>query len=373
MKIRGVHQVFLALVKAGLWERTIQLEPSGDIDFKKIYHLSNTQSVTGLVVAGLEHVTDIVLPKDIALMLAGDALQLEHQNKAMNQFVASLFKELDLKGINSLLVKGQGIAQCYEKPLWRACGDVDLFLDYDNYCKAKSLLVSIAHDVETENPVNLHQAMTINKWCVELHGTLRSQISKRIDSVIDEVQNDTFANGIVRLWHNGDTDVKMLGPDNDVIFVFTHILQHFFREGIGLRQICDWSRLLWTYREEINEDLLEKRLSKMAILPEWRAFAALAVDALGMPPEAMPLYSPDKKWQEKADRILELVFDSGFFGHGRDMSYKKKYPRLIEYGISFWTYTRYSIKQFLIFPSNAFKGWSQIIRLGVKAAVKRSL
>ena len=35
MKIRGVHQVFLALVKAGLWERTIQLEPSGDIDFKK--------------------------------------------------------------------------------------------------------------------------------------------------------------------------------------------------------------------------------------------------------------------------------------------------------------------------------------------------
>lgn len=34
----------------------------------------------------------------------------------------------------------------------------------------------------------------------------------------------------------------------------------------------------------------------MGALGEWRAFAALAVEYLGMPVEAMPLYSPSARW-----------------------------------------------------------------------------
>ena len=38
-------------------------------------------------------------------------------------------------GINVLLVKGQGIALCYIRPLWRVAGDIDLFLNKDYYYK----------------------------------------------------------------------------------------------------------------------------------------------------------------------------------------------------------------------------------------------
>ena len=34
--------------------------------------------------------------------------------------------------------------------------------------------------------------------------------------------------------------VFLPAPDEDVVFVFSHILQHFYKEGIGLRQICVW-------------------------------------------------------------------------------------------------------------------------------------
>lgn len=40
--------------------------------------------------------------------------------------------------------------------------------------------------------------------------------------------------------------------EEDVVYVFAHILQHFFKGGIGLRQICDWCRLLYTYRDSLN-------------------------------------------------------------------------------------------------------------------------
>lgn len=365
------QKAFFELLKAGLWEKEIRFSPYKDIDFSEVYRIAEEQSVIGLVAAGFEHVSDVKVPQQWALQFAGQTIQLEQRNKAMNAFIAKLISRLRDEDIYTLLVKGQGIAQCYEKPLWRVCGDVDLFLSLDNYRKAQKTLIPIAYDIEKENPDNLHQTMTIDGWCVELHGTLRSQLGKRIDRVIDEVQEDVFFGGNVRSWDNGGTQVFLPSANNDTIFVFTHILQHYFGGGIGLRQICDWCRLLYTYSESLNQRLLESRLRKMGLLSHWKAFAALAVDTLGMPVEAMPLYSDREKWHKKGGRILSLILESGNFGHGRDQSYKKKYPKLIEYAISFWVFTRYGFKQFVIFPSDAVRGWMRTVSLGVRAKMKR--
>ena len=53
----------------------------------------------------------------------GQTLQIEQRNRAINEFVARLIGELRKADVYTLLVKEQGIAQCYERPLWRACGD----------------------------------------------------------------------------------------------------------------------------------------------------------------------------------------------------------------------------------------------------------
>lgn len=364
-------KAFFELLRAGLWEKEAQLSEFKDIDYATIMKLAEDQSLVGLITAGLEHVQDVKIPQVDLLQFIGNTMQIEQRNKAMNDFIKKLYGKFGSEGIYSLLVKGQGIAQCYEKPLWRSCGDVDLFLDETNYRKAQKALIPLAYDIEEENPSNLHQAMNIGEWCVELHGTLRSQLGKRVNNGIDKVQEDTFRNKRVRVWINNETDVFLPAPDNDVIFVFTHILQHFFGGGIGLRQICDWCRLLWTYRAEIDHRLLKSRLLEMGLIPQWKAFASLAVNTLGMPMEAMPLYSDDKKWEKKAERILTLIFETGNFGHGRDMSHKQKYPKVIEYLISFGIYTRYSIRQFMIFPIEAMIGWGRLMKLGVKSKMKK--
>lgn len=365
------QQAFFELLRGGLWEKEVRLQQFKGIDYSAIMQMAEEQSLVGLIAAGLEYVSDVKVPKEDVLQFIGLTLQLEQQNKAMNAFIEKLFGVFLQNGVNSLIVKGQGIAQCYERPLWRACGDVDLFLDEENYRRAQKLLIPIAHDIEDENPANLHQAMNIEQWCVELHGTLRTELGSEVDSVIDEIQGDTFRDKRVRTWRNDNIDVPLPAPDNDVIFVFTHILQHFFHGGIGLRQVCDWCRLLWTYREQIDVTLLETRLKRMGLMPKWQAFAALAVDTLDIPVEAMPLYSSEKKWSKKAEKILRLILESGNFGHGRNMSYKQKYPKAIEYLISFWVYSKYSFLQFQIFPLDAIKGWGRIIRLGVMNKMKK--
>lgn len=367
---RSNTEIFFALLRAGLWETEVRLSDYESIDFAAIQSLAEEQSIVGLIAAGLEHVVDKKPAKKDVLQFIGKTLQLEQQNTAMNSFIGVLVDEMRKKGIYTLLVKGQGIAQCYERPLWRSCGDVDFFLSEENYKKAKEYLIPLASNVEMEYVREKHLGMTIDSWVVELHGSLYSGLSSRVEKGLDEIGDDTFLKGNVRSWMNGDTQVFLLSPDSDAVYVFTHILQHFYKGGIGVRQICDWARLLWTYRNNIDREMLESRLNAMGLMTEWKAFGAFAVDYLGMPVEALPLYSPDKKWKRKAGRICTFIIEVGNFGHNRDKSYFGKYPYVIRKAISFGRRVGDLYRHARIFPLDSVRFLPRIVINGVRSAIR---
>ena len=357
-------------MRAGLWEQDVWLSPFGEIDYSEVYRLAEEQTVVGLVAAGLEHVKDVKVPQEYALTFVGVTLQLEQRNEAMNRFLEELVEKLRNKDIYALLVKGQGIAQCYERPKWRASGDIDLLLSNDNYKKAGDFLKSIANKVSEEEKYSKHLALTITPWEVELHGTMRSSLCKRVDRVLDEIQYDIFYKGKVRSWLNGDTQIFLPGIDNDVVFVFSHILEHFFRAGIGYRQICDWCRLLYKNRVTINLEVIEARLRKMRLMTEWRAFASFAVHYLGMPQEAMPFYSPDKKWKNKATRINSFLMEVGNFGHNRDYNYFSEHTALVRKSITLRRIMKDSTRQTAIFPLDAPKFFLRYVKDGIAGSFR---
>ena len=139
----NIQEAFLALVRAGLWETDIQLSQFESIDYSQVLTLAEEQSVVGLVAAGLEHVVDLKPSKEVLLQFIGQTLQLEQRNTAMNSFIEELVSGMRNADIYALLVKGQGVAQCYERPLWRSSGDIDFLLSQDNYNKAVNLFKNI--------------------------------------------------------------------------------------------------------------------------------------------------------------------------------------------------------------------------------------
>lgn len=353
-----------------------------DVDWSKVLDLAEEQSVVGLLAAGIEVVQGSrfkvhgapLVPKPIALQFIGRVTQLEQKNQAMNYFIGVLVEKMREAGIYTLLVKGQGVAQCYERPLWRSCGDVDFFLSDDNYELAKAFLTPLASEVETEYKGSKHLGMTIDPWIVELHGRLYSGLSARIDRELDAVQRETFEDGKVRIWKDGETEVPMLEVNNDILFIFTHFLKHFYKGGIGLRQICDWCRLLWTYRDSIDVALLEQRLRRMGLMSEWKAFYALAVFYLGLPFTVDGLLLDGEKelerYRQKADRIMEFVLISGNFGHNRDMSYYGKYPFLVRKCISMGQRVGDLLNHARIFPLDSLRFFPKLMFDGVRSAVK---
>ena len=345
--------------------------PYGKVNYDKIMRLAEEQSVVGLVTAGLELVKDAIIPKEVLLQFIGQTVIIEHRNKEMNAFVADLVSRMRSHDIYSLLVKGQGIAQCYERPIWRSCGDVDLFLSEDNYHKAEAYLSSIcSRDCEKDDYCK-HHPYKVDTWEVELHGTLRSGLWKRLDSILDQCQRAVFYGGNVRSWMNGKTMVFLPAADEDVVFVFSHILQHYFKEGIGLRQICDWCRLLWTYKESIDTILLEKRLYAMGVMSEWKTFAALAVDYLGIPVKVMPYYSESHKWSRKAQKVMTFILETGNFGHNRDTSYLRDASLLVRKIKTLWRLTKNISAHTLVFPIDSVRVWVNMFILRMKVAISK--
>lgn len=365
---------FLSLVRAGLWENCDKFQASGfrfqeSVDWEKVYQLAEEQSVIGLVLAGIE-TSNVRPPKKLLLQWIGEVQMLEQQNKAMNMFIAELIEKMRNADIYTLLVKGQGIAQCYERPLWRACGDVDLLLSDSYYEKAKKFLKPLASEVESERLYAKHLGMTIDGNVVELHGRLTCGLTTGIDKQIDKIQDAVFYGGEVRSWQNGETQVFLPGADNDVIFVFTHFLKHFYKEGLGLRQICDWCRLMWVHRDEVDVKKIEGHIRQMGLISEWKAFYALASKYLGMPDLDSRFMCHDSRFDKKADRIMEFVMMSGNMGHNRDMSHFSKRPYLLRKCISMGRRVGDLMNHARIFPLSSLRFFPRIMFNGVRSAMR---
>lgn len=359
---------FFSLIKAGLWEKDVQISTKEPINYNEVFRLAEEQSVVGLLAAGIECIKNIKVPQEIALSVAGEVLQLELRNQAMNDFIAQLSAKLLNEGIVTLLVKGQGIAQCYGHPLWRASGDVDLLVSVEDYDKAKKIIIPYSNSVEPEGEYSYHLGMNIRNWMVELHGSLRTGLGKRVDRLIDEVYAQTFRNKKFREWQYKDKSVLLPAIDDDVIFIFTHILQHFYKGGVGLRQVCDWCRFIWTFQSNINLDVLEYRLRKMDLMAEWKSFASFAVNILGMPQNTMPFYSNKNKWRKKAVRISQYMIRVGNFGH--NVENKRDSMLVIERKVySAISILKNTMRHFTLFPLNTIRISCFEIGLGVKATL----
>ena len=309
------QQAFFELVRAGLWEKEARLSQFCKVDYEEVMCLAEEQSVVGLVTAGLEHVSDVKVPQEVLLQFIGNTLQIEQRNKEMNIFISTTVENMRSTDICCLLVKGSGLAQCYSKPLWRPCGDIDFFFSDSEYKYAINYLTPLSSDIFQDSKYTKSYGLVIDDHVVELHGTLRSGLSTRLDNEIDEVQHAVFIGGDVRSWQNEKTQVFLPGVDSDLFLLFTHFVRHFYQNEFVLRQVCDWCRFLWTFCEKIDVGLLEKRLRRSGLMSEWKAFAAFVVDYLGMPVEAMPLFNENdnqnKNYKKKAEMILDFVFSEG--------------------------------------------------------------
>lgn len=379
------QEAFLDLLRCGLWGTPLNpsifgvSERIGDDssaanlakssllsheEWKSIINMAFEQTVTGVVFDALLTLPKALRPpKDIYFNLVAQVGDLEHGGYKMNKVIAFLFHAFAKAGIEVFLLKGQSVAQFYPQPLHRVHGDIDLLVpDAQNFEKAIALMQSLTGEEGEPEDERSHVVFALKDICIEVQGLNVYGIGRRCFQNYIDWAKESLKGEPRKLYlqtekqPNEDSrslKTATLAPIRfDLLFVFVHLMNHFFDGGVGLRQVCDWMRYLHENRSEIDLSQLEKDLHTLGIMPHWQTMASTAVCQLGAPKESIPFYSPS--FDRKGRIALNHIVRSGNFGMLRTNVFEEKESHLMRrFGTLLSLFPSYG-RVARLFPADAF-------------------
>lgn len=314
------QQAFVHLLKAGLWghldEPAIAFFRSQRPDWQEVYTLAQQQTSVGIMTDGMTLLpTDLRPPKQIYFNCVAQTGTYEVDNRQLSQFARELQQRLKQKGVDTLLLKGQGVAQLYRQPLHRQMGDIDILInDSQQLVLAQKLMQRIA-DTENISSSGQHSEFTVGDNIIELHGEFGFTICPKT------TRNLRLWAG-QRLQEPPQTVAGFIVPNAafNAVFVFAHMLNHYMIGGVGLRQVSDWMRLMHhitsTRPQPSFWRTLREDLNLLGLTRFWHLFAVMAVQLLGCPAESMPFIEQSLTDDNlrKSHILLDNIFKTGNFG-----------------------------------------------------------
>ena len=181
----------------------------------------------------------------------------------------------------------------------RQCGDIDVYIGKEEQPIANNIL--LRHGAEAEGETSdKHASYSFHGVHIENH---------RIILRINNPAGNRYFQRLIQEWYPQHAETReiheypvSLPPVTfNALYIFMHAFVHFLNSGIGLRQVCDWTRLLATRHEDIDKLLLEKYFRKVGLLRAAKAFGYIAVHYLGLPEDNLPF---SVKGMERAGEIL---------------------------------------------------------------------
>ena len=356
---------YFVLLRSAMWDDS---ECEADhVEWKDVLETALRQTTMGLVChAALQCEAGHRLPEKNKAFLRNKLVSLARTCQRFNAMIARLVTALRDKGIESVLMKGQGLAANYPIAELRQCGDIDLYVGKEKYDAACALADAMAGEAEAAKGygTELNYHVVVEGIVVEIH-RLTSLLYYREMNVIYEPYSDKgMAVGGNSMMING---VKVWLPADtfNALFVFHHAFHHFISGGVGMRQLCDWTMLLHAKRETINRAELSDMLSRLQLMDAWQVFGCIAVDWLGLPVEEMPFY--DEKCSKRAKRTVAIILKEGNFGTEWTMT--KKHRRQTGLKRRLTTFFSIQIRQWRllwVFPKIALRQYRKKMIGGVK-------
>ena len=310
-----VFSALLALLRAGLWEREVDemsLFPLDEQQWRELYRISHSQTVTGIVYRGISYLPEHLMPPTMhGLKWVAQVDAIERRSEQMNKALAALCKVFSEAGLHPVLQKGQGVAQMYAVPSLRESGDIDLWFPADEWTAAAEVAKRISGSFTM-----MPDGAGIYKWQgfdVEHHSRLMDLHNPFVQGYVDELGR-SYGYETMLLGAEEDLKIVIPSPVLNLLILNTHILKHALGWGVGLRQLCDMARASYCLSDRVDKDEMQKVYQKLG-LDRWNQLLhAFLVKHLGLPKVSLPYMDI----AEDAQPLLEIVYQAGNFGCQHD-------------------------------------------------------
>ena len=327
-----IYEIFFTLLKSAIWNTTPLLPRKlSDKEWEDVFSISVEQTTTGIILDAIGRLPEEQRPgKGLRLKWILHLKAIERQNAHMNGVLAELLEGLEEKHIESFLLKGQGIAQCYPVPMHRTCGDIDLYFQPGHFENAIAHFTMLGCKI-TDKPDDPHAVTEYKGIKIELHRENATFYTRSLQKRYDNITADIIAKEDEATVNIGNKKVHTLPPVANALQLLSHMQRHIIFSGLGMRQICDWILFAKEYHQFLDNDSFLDNLEKLQLANTYKAISVIATDILWLPHSYL-LCKTTRKDKRNAKKVLDLVLRYGNFGqYGEHCIHKTKSDYLKAY------------------------------------------
>ncbi len=306
------YTLFYELVQVALGKRPCLCRPPSDFEWRMLLNIAQKQAVVGCLICALESLNNRGQkpPLEILYEWIGLSEQIKVQNLLLNKRCSEISALFADAGFKSCILKGQGNALMYPDPLSRNSGDIDLWVKGSR----KEICDYVLSKCPDAQDGDMHiEAPFFNDVVVEVHYFPRyssvPKYDKRLQTWFKEKSDAQFTNW-VKLSPESAEYVCVPTAQFNAVQQMSHIMGHFFVEGIGLRQFLDYFYVLRKLHEEQSSDNYEELFDYLGMLKFARGVMWVEKEILGLD-EKFLLTNPD---ENLGKAILKEIEEGGNFG-----------------------------------------------------------
>ena len=314
-----------------------------DVDWEELYTFSKQQAITGVMFDLVQRLggKEAGVPRKLMMKWFMQSDVIQKRNDNVNRYSVQTVQMLEQKGFRCLLLKGQGNAVMYPNPLARLSGDIDLLIVPKHLSalpkdleERRKIILSFVRNKFPKIPFRYyHVDFPIYKGLpIELHYEPclmnNPRYNHRLQQWLGERADEQFRHKVDLPEGAGSVPVPTL--EYNIVFQMSHMMHHYFDEGIGLRQMMDYFFLLKSAERESR--IIElKNLSSTLHYLNLHHFAGAVMfvmrEVFGMPESWMIVPIDERRGKSLMAEILRggnFGKYSGLTEHGSGVKYMLK-------------------------------------------------
>lgn len=284
-----IFETIILLIKSALTGEKVKI--SEDTDWKTILKLSKSHQVAPIVYYGIEN-SQLNIPNDIKEKFFNQVIQsiVVEQNQVLE--FKSVSENFEQKGIDYLPLKGCVIKKLYPKSEMRIMGDMDILVRQNQITEVCSVMENLGfvQGEVTENVI----VYTKNIVNFEMHTSLCTT-----DDVYYNYFKDNWDKAFLK---TTDKHRYVFSNEDAFVFDFVHLVKHYTRGGVGLRQFIDIWLMLKKF-DDMNTEYIISEFKKLGLLEFYNNVVDTVENWFG-----------NKEQTDITKFITDITLKSGSFG-----------------------------------------------------------
>lgn len=161
------------------------------------------------------------------------------RNQHNLQIQQIVLRQLADAGIKCAILKGCSLSICYNEPMLRTLGDIDILVSPCDYERAIDILCGDEYEDESHEGHTFHYKYTLHDVPIEIHKQVSEYTSAEYGKTIEKKMSGALDNILYK--HIDEFEFPSLSNEYQASTLLLHTQRHFFENRLPIKMLCDWA------------------------------------------------------------------------------------------------------------------------------------